>query len=114
MSISRKKFIILFIICGFVFLFIYNSVLGPEVRGMPRDWSNFLLIDPGTSWQSTVSTILLPVKMILVAPLMPYLTLLNDDPPPPFIGFGFVVYWAILASVIYYLIAKIKERRKNA
>jgi len=35
MKISRSKFVILFLASGFLFQFISNSILGPEVRLFP-------------------------------------------------------------------------------
>ncbi|MEK7184575.1 MAG: hypothetical protein AAB683_00360, partial [Patescibacteria group bacterium] len=58
---------------------------------------------------STLSTIILPIKIVLIGPLaLPQINFLKDDPPPPFIGIYLIFYWSILASIIYYLVDRIK------
>jgi hypothetical protein len=113
MSISRTKFVILFIICGFVFFFITSTLLGTTgPRGFPEAPDSVLRTgsDSPVAWKRTVSTILVPIKAVLLGPLaLPQVTFLKEDPPPPFIGIYLLFYWTILALVIYYLIDKIKR-----
>ncbi|MEK7181401.1 MAG: hypothetical protein AAB738_03680 [Patescibacteria group bacterium] len=111
MNISRKKFVIFFIISGFAFLFITTSFLGSTgPRGFPKPPDSFLLMDSPVTWKSTVSTILAPIKIVLIGPLLlPSINFLKDDPPPPFIAIYFIFYWTILALAIHYLIGKIKR-----
>lgn len=113
MNISRKKFIILFLISGFTFLFITTSVLGTTgVRGFPQPPDTLLQTASSTPWKRTVSTILLPIKIVLIGPLaLPSINILKEDPPPPFIGIYFIFYWSILALIIYYLIGKLKRHK---
>ena len=113
MNISRKKFVILFIISGFVFLFITTSLLGSTgPRGFPKPPDSVLRTgsDSPIAWKSAVSTIILPIKTVLIGPLaLPQINFLKEDPPPPFIAIYFIFYWTILASIIYYLLGKIKR-----
>ena len=111
MNISRKKFVILFIICRFAFLFITTSLLGSTgPRGFPKPPDSLLLIDSPIAWKSVVSTIISPIKIVLIGPLLlPSINFLKDDPPPPFVAIYFILYWSILASISYYLVGKLKH-----
>jgi predicted membrane-bound mannosyltransferase len=101
-SISRVKFIFFFVILAFAFLFATTSLL---------DWPGESLVgsDSQGAWKSTMSTILSPVKIMLVGPLLPFIDFLHQDPdtPPPFFLVGFAFYWSILAFVLHYLLSKI-------
>ncbi len=112
MNISRKKFVIIFIISGFAFLFITTSLLGSTgPRGFPQPPDSIIRTggDSGVTWKSTVSTIILPIKIVLMGPLaLPSINFLKEDPPPPFIGIYLIFYWTILASAIHYLLGKLK------
>lgn len=113
MNISRKKFVILFIISGFAFLFITTSLLGSTgPRGFPKPPDSILRTgsESPIAWKNTVSTIILPIKIVLIGPLaLPQINFLKEDPPPPFIGIYFIFYWTILASIIHHLIGKFKR-----
>ncbi len=115
MNISRKKFVILFIISGFVFLFITTTLLGSTgPGGFPQPPDSLLRTggDSPIAWKSTVSSIILPIKVVLIGPLvLPQVNFLKEDPPPPFIVIYFIVYWTILASIIYYLVGKLKRHK---
>jgi len=110
MKISRTKFVITFLVSAFAFQFISNSLLGSEVRLFPVNGEWF----PGTgspiAWKSTVSTILYPIKIVLVGPLSPLFT--DPDPAPPILVLAFASYWAAMALVLYYLLSKIITRKK--
>jgi hypothetical protein len=112
MKLSRTKFVILFIISGFAFLFITTSLLGSTgPRGFPKSPDSVLRTgsDSPIPWKRTVSAIIVPIKIILIGPLsLPQIHFLKEDPPPPFIGIYLVFYWSILAVVVYYLIGKLK------
>ncbi|MFC0512585.1 hypothetical protein ACFFGT_00175 [Mucilaginibacter angelicae] len=112
MKISRKKFVSLFLISGFAFLFIYNVILRSVVRLIPESGASFLGTGSLTGWRSTVSTILYPVKIVLAGPMLPLINL--PDPPPPFLVIGFAFYWTILALIVHYLIGKIKRPQLKA
>lgn len=111
MRISRTKFVILFIICGFVFLFISNALFGTEARIFPAHDDSFLGTGSPIAWKSAAATILLPIKIVLLGPLLPYIEFLRQEPdtPPPFFLIGFMFYWSILALLIHYLAGKIKR-----
>ena len=110
MKISRTKFVIVFLVSAFAFQFISNSLLGHEVRLFPVNGEWF----PGTgspiAWKSTVSTILYPVKIVLVGPLSPLFK--ETDPAPPILVLAFALYWTAIALFIYYLLSKIITRKK--
>lgn len=110
MNISRTQFIIRFIIFGFVFLFVTTSILGSTgVRGFPHPPDSLLGLDSPVAWKWTASVIVLPIKVVLMGPLLlPGVDFLQDDPPPPFIGIFFIFYWALLASGTYYLLERLK------
>jgi hypothetical protein len=113
MNISRKKFVILFIILGFAFLFITTSLLGSTgPRGFPQPPDSVLRTggDSGVAWKSAVATIILPIKIVLIGPLaLPQINFLKEDPPPPFVAAVFALYWSILALIIHYLLGKIRH-----
>ncbi|SRR5215203_3781603 len=106
MNISRIKFISLFLIFAFAFLFGTTLLLDqPPV--------SFMGSESQVAWKSAVSTILSPIKIILIGPLLPFIQFLHQDPdtPPPFFLAGFAFYWTILALILHYLISKIKHSR---
>lgn len=113
MDISRKKFVILFMIFGFVFLFVTTTLLGSSgFGGFPQPPDSLLGMDSPVAWKRTVSTIISPIKVLLIGPIaLPSIHFLEEDPPPPFVGIYFIFYWTILASGIYYLLGKIKHFR---
>lgn len=108
MRISRKKFVILFIACGFAFLFVTSSLLGSTgFRVFPKAPDSLLGIDSPVTWKHTVSIIISPIKIVLLGPLvLPSIDILKEDPPPPFIVIYLVCYWAILASAVHYLLGR--------
>jgi hypothetical protein len=110
MKISRTKFVILFLVSAFAFQFISNSLLGSEVRLFPVNGEWF----PGTgspiTWKSTVSTILYPIKIVLIGPLS-FLGK-DPDPAPPILVFAFALYWTAIALVLHYILSKIRIRKK--
>ncbi|TWI90916.1 hypothetical protein [Chitinophaga japonensis] len=104
MKTSRIKFVSIFLIFAFAFLFGTISLLDQPVE-------SFLGSSSQTTWKAVVSTILSPVKVILIGPLLPFIKFLQQDPdtPPPFFLAGFAFYWTILALVLHYLLSKIKH-----
>ncbi len=113
MNISRTKFVFRFIVSGFAFLFITSSLLGSTgPRGFPKPPDSVLRTggDSPIAWKSAVSTIILPIKIVLIGPLvLPSINFLKDDPPPPFISIYLIFYWTILASITHYLLGKSKH-----
>ena len=110
MKISRKKFVIIFLISAFVFQFISNSVLGPEIGLFPKNGEWF----PGTgspvSWKSTLVNIIFPVKYVMIGPL----SFLGTDPDgaPPVMLVAFGLYWTAIAIVLHFLVSRIFPRKK--
>jgi hypothetical protein len=103
MKTSRTKFVLFFLLFAFAFLFITNGVLDQQP-------SQFLGSTAQASWQSAITTILFPLRVILMGPLLPFINFLSQDPdtPPPFFLAGFAIYWALLGLVIYYMLGKVK------
>lgn len=116
MKISRTKFVIIFLISALAFQFITNSFFLSEVRLFPANGESFLGIGSETTWKHTLSIALLPIKIVLIGPLIPFIDFLRQEPdtPPPFFLIGFVIYWTILALAIHYLFNKIKRNGSNA
>lgn len=111
MKISRTKFVTLFLVSAFVFQFVSNSVLGPEVRLFPANGEFFPGADSPVAWKSTLATILYPVKFVLIKPLS-FLGK-DPDPVPPVLVIAFAFYWTAMALVLHYLLSKIITRKKT-
>ena len=113
MNISRTKFVILFLIAGFTFLFITTTLLGTTgPRGFPQSPDSVLKTggDSSITWKRAVSTIIFPLKIVLIGPLaLPQIHFLKEDPPPPFIGIYLIFYWTILASIFHSLLGTMKR-----
>lgn len=104
MPISRVKFVFAFLLLAFVYLFASDNVLDQPAEA-------FFGTASQAAWKSVVSTILSPVRLILIGPLLPFIEFLRQDPdtPPPFFLIGFAFYWTLLALSLHYLISKIKR-----
>ncbi|MFD2146589.1 hypothetical protein [Mucilaginibacter antarcticus] len=76
MKISRARFVTYFVLSAFVFIFACKFLLN-----QPSEW-RALAVDQST-WQSVISTILLPIRFILMAPLMPFIAFLRQEPDTP-------------------------------
>lgn len=113
MNTSRTKFVSYFLVSGFVFLFITTSLLGSTgPRGFPQPPDSVLRTgdDSGVVWKRVVSTMILPIKIVLIGPLaLPQIHFLKEDPPPPFIGIYLVFYWTVLASIFHFFLGKLKR-----
>ena len=103
-SQGRIKFVLLFLIFASVFLSGTTLLLDQPAESLIGSESQ-------ASWKSVVSTILSPIKIILVGPILPFINFLRRDPdtPPPFFLVGFAFYWIILALVLHYLLSKMKR-----
>ena len=112
MKISKTKFVLLFLIAAFALQFITNSVAIAELRMFPAHGES-LLGTGSTGWKSIVAYILLPIKVVMVGPLLPYISWLRQEPdtPPPFFLIGFAFYWTLLSLTIYYLFNKFKRTK---
>ncbi|MEY4731820.1 MAG: hypothetical protein RL681_766 [Candidatus Parcubacteria bacterium] len=109
MNISRKKFVLLFLVSAFVFMFISNALFGTDARVFPQPPESWLGTDPQTGWKSAGYKILLPIKMMLIGPMLTTGNFLREDPPPPFVAAVFILYWSVLALAIHYLLGKRKR-----
>ena len=110
MNISRTRFVILFLISAFAFMFISNALFGTEARVFPWNEESFLGTDSPIAWKSAGYKILYPVKIVLIGPLaLPQINFLKEDPPPPFVGIYFIFYWTILSSILHYLLGRLKR-----
>lgn len=110
MAISRTKFVIIFLVSAFVFQFISNSVLGPQVQLFPLSGDPFPGDASSVAWESTLAKILYPIKLVLLGPLLGLFKL--PDPPPPLVLVPFVIYWSAIALVLHFLLSKIIARKK--
>src|SRR5262245_54140466 len=113
MNISRTKFVILFLISAFAFQFISNSLFGSDVRLFPPSGASWLVTESQVPWKIAGSTILLPIKIVLIGPMLPFVNFLQDDPPPPFFVIGFAFYWSILALILHYILGKTKHSKNS-
>jgi len=105
-NISRIKFVGLFLVFAFTVIFGTNLLLDQPPESLLGSESQ-------VAWKSALSTILSPIKIILIGPLLPFINFLHKDPdtPPPFFLAGFAFYWTILALIIYYFLSKRKYAR---
>ena len=55
--------------------------------------------------------ILLPIKIVLIGPMLPFVNYVRQDPDPlpPFVAASFVLYWSIFALILHYVLGKIKR-----
>jgi len=101
MNISRTKFVAFFLIFGFAFIFGTTSILN-----LPPD--SYFGTENQERWQSTISTIVSPIKMVFLGPVEPF-KFKDPDTPPPFFLALFASYWTILSLVLHYLLRKMKR-----
>ncbi len=107
MRLSRAKFVLLFVGAAFAFQFASNSILGSEVRLFPARDDSFLGTGSPIAWKSAAAALLLPIKIVLLGPLLPLTPL--PDLPPPFLAVGFALYWAILAALVHLFLDKMRR-----
>lgn len=110
MKISRKRFVITFVISAFIFQFISNSVLGSEIRLFPNNGEWYP--GPGSliTWKNIVAYIIYPFKYILVEPLS-FLGQ-DSDGPPPVLLVAFTIYWTAIALILHFLISLFIKRKR--
>ena len=103
MRLSRTKFIVLFL--AFSFAFVFGTVL---ILNQPP--LSFFGTESQGAWRSTVSTLVSPIKIVLLGPLFPVLKFLHRDPdtPPPFFIATFAFYWSILALALHHVYRRIR------
>jgi len=105
MNPSRIKFVVLFLVFGFAFIFGTTLILNQPAEA-------FLGAESQGAWQSVISTILSPIKIVLLGPLVPFINFLHRDPdtPPPFFLAMFAVYWSVLAASLHFVLGKMKSQ----
>jgi len=97
MRLTRKKFVLRFLAFGYAFGFVTRILLNQPPEAL---WAS----PDQHAWQRFASTILAPIKIVLVAPIN---WLQQDpDPPPPFRFILLTVYWSLLALGIHYLLSR--------
>jgi hypothetical protein len=109
MNMSRKRFVLVFLISSFVFLFISNALFGSQAQVFPQPPESWLGTQSPIAWKSIGYRVLLPIKIVLIGPMLATGSFLREDPPPPFVAIVFAFYWAILASILHYLLGKIRR-----
>jgi hypothetical protein len=109
MHISRTKFVIIFLVSASVFLFVSNALFGTDARVFPQPPESFLGTESPIAWKSAGYKILLPIKAVLIGPMLFTGDFLREDPPPPLVGAVFALYWSILALVLYYFLGKVRR-----
>ena len=101
MAPTKKKFVLVFLAFGYAFHFATKFLLNQPPEAL---WAS----PNQTTWQRYVSTILSPIRIVLVAPIN---WLQEDpDPPPPFRIILFAAYWSLLALGIHYLLTRRRAR----
>ena len=111
MKVSRTRFVTIFLILAFAFQFISNSLLGEEIRLFPGNGEWFPGAGSPIAWKSTVSTILYPIRIVLIGPLSYLFKNPDPDAPPPIFLIAFALYWTAMALVLHYLLSKIFTRK---
>jgi hypothetical protein len=97
MHLTRKRFVLLFLACGYTFHFATRFLLNQSPEAL---WAS----PDQQAWQRHASTILSPIKVVLVGPIN---WLQQDpDPPPPFRLILFAAYWSVLALGIHYVLSR--------
>ena len=105
MRSSRKKFVLLFLAGGYAFHFATRFLLNQSPEAL---WAS----PDQAAWQRYASTILAPIKVVLVAPIN---WLQQDpDPPPPFRLILFAAYWSLLALGVHRLLSRKGARAPRA
>ena len=111
MKVSRIKFVSLFLVFGFAYMITTRLILNQMPASL---YGSDFASEPQAAWQSTVSTMLSPVKFVLMGPLRPLFNwMLNqdEDPPHPMLLVMFAFYWTILALVLHYFLSNKKHKQ---
>ncbi|MBP6886184.1 MAG: hypothetical protein KBC02_03000, partial [Candidatus Pacebacteria bacterium] len=69
MRISRRQFVVRFLLSGFVFLFVSTTLLGTTgPRGFPQPPDSILRTgsDSPVAWRRVLSSITFPIKIVLL------------------------------------------------
>lgn len=101
MRLTRKKFVLIFLAVGYVFDVSTTLLLNQKLDAL---WGS----TNQAPWQRLISTILSPIKIVLVGPIV---WLQQDpDPPPPFRLVLCAAYWSLLALSVHYLLTRRRTR----
>lgn len=110
MKVSRLKFVIRFLVFGFAYTTATRLILNQMPASLAR--SNYGSVSQAP-WQIATSTMLSPVKFVLMGPLLPLfnwmLSQQDADPPPPMLLLMYAFYWVILALILHYFLSKLKH-----
>jgi hypothetical protein len=108
MKASRTKFVLIFLACGFA----YGTATRLILNQMPASLYGSDFGIPQAPWQTTVSTLLSPIKLVLMGPLRPLFSWMlsqqDADPPPPMLMVLYAAYWIPLALILHYFLSKKK------
>jgi hypothetical protein len=97
MRLSRKKFVLSFLAFGYALHFVTRFLLNQRPDAL---WAS----SNQEAWQRYASTILSPIRVVLVAPIN---WLQQDpDPPPPLRLILFAAYWSVLAVGLHALLSR--------
>lgn len=103
MRLTRKKFVLGFLACGYAFDLVTRFVLSQPLRTLGASPNQ-------AGWQQHASTMLWPLELVLFGPVN---WLQQDpDPPPPFRIILLSVYWSVVALGIHYLVWRRGELRR--
>jgi hypothetical protein len=105
MRLTRTKFVLVFIAFGYTFHFVTKFLLSqpPDALGASPNQA---------AWQASVSTILSPIRIVLIGPI---LWLQQDpDPPPPLLMIVLAIYWSLLALGIHALLTRGSASKRGA
>ena len=109
MKVSRSQFVVRFLVFGFAYTTAARLILNQMPGSLSS--SNYGSVTQA-SWQIAVSTMLIPIKFVLMGPLLPLFNWIlkqDADPPPPMLLVMYVFYWVILALVLYFFLGKLKH-----
>ena len=109
MKVSRLKFVVRFVLFGFAYTAAARLLLNQMPASLSRSDYGSVTQAP---WQIAVSTMLTPVKFVLMGPLLPLFNWMlsqDADPPPPLILVMYAFYWVVLALVLYFFLSKLKH-----
>ena len=110
MKVSRLKFVIRFLVFGFAYTTATRLILNQMPASLSR--SNYGSVSQAP-WQIAVSTMLSPVKFVLMGPLLPLFNWMlsqpDADPPPPMLLVIYAFYWVIFALILHYFLSKLNR-----
>jgi hypothetical protein len=111
MKSSRSKFVVIFLACGFAYGIATRLILNQ----MPASLYGSDFGIPQAPWQRTISTLLSPIKLVLMGPLRFLFTWMlsqDGDPPPPMIAILYAFYWIPLALILHYILSNYRRNRE--